>query len=151
MLAVTELGLYVVAVVFVTKAGGDEVPKYTSCEVAPVPPVQLSVGVTDTPTLPFEGDGLDGVPGAEAATSRVAGKVSGLFPAPVAVIVIVPLYVPDPRPAGSTDAEIIAGVEPEAGFTDSQPPLEAFTAKARGAPLLKIGSAIGLGAEDPMA
>ena len=55
-----------------------------------------------------------------ADTVKLTGTVCGLLPAPAAVIVTLPLYVPADNPLGLTDTLRLAGVAPEAGVTASQ-------------------------------
>jgi hypothetical protein len=59
-----------VAVVFVTKGGEEEAPKYRSYEVAPVAGFQLKVGATVTPVAPLAGAKSTGAAGESADTSR---------------------------------------------------------------------------------
>src|SRR5262245_60981562 len=54
------------------------------------------------------------------AMVRVTGIVTGVLVAPVAEIVIVPLYVPAVRPVMLTEAVTVAGAVPEVGLRLSQ-------------------------------
>src|SRR4051794_27541137 len=57
------------------------------------------------------------------ATWSTTSMVRGLLTASGAVTVIVPRYVPGSRPAGSTETESVAFVEPAEAATFRNPPL----------------------------
>jgi hypothetical protein len=60
----------------------------------------------------------------DAETVSVTKIDCGLLEAPVALIVMLPEYVPVPSPSGLTEMLRLAGVVPPLGLTDSQLPPE---------------------------
>jgi hypothetical protein len=63
-------------------------------------------------------------------TFSVTAMDCGLLPAPEGVMVMAPLYVPDPSPAGETETMSVAGVDPLVGVTESQFPPDDVVAAA---------------------
>ena len=63
-------------------------------------------------------------------TLRLTGTVCGGLPAPLGVIVIVPLYVPGDSPAGFTEIVSVLFTLPLVGVTDSQLPPDVVDAAA---------------------
>ena len=84
-----------------------------------------------------------------AATVRVTGTVCGLFPAPAAVIVTLPLYVPADNPLGFTDTLRLAGVVPEPCVTASQA-TEAVAVRLKAEPLLVTDTLCATGTLPPI-
>lgn len=65
---------YVVAVLVPRNVPGLEVPKYTSCDVAPEPAVQLRSYVTLTLVAPLAGVGLLAAPGGGGIVVKLQTK-----------------------------------------------------------------------------
>ena len=84
-----------------------------------------------------------------AETVRLTGTVCGLFPAPAAVIVTLPLYVPADNPLGLTDTLRLAGVVPEPGVTASQA-AEGVAVRLSADPLLVTDTPCAAGVAPPI-
>ena len=84
-----------------------------------------------------------------ADTVKLTGTVCGLFPAPAAVIVTLPLYVPADNPLGLTDTLRLAGVVPEPGVTASQA-AEAVAVRLKAEPLLVTDTPCAPGVAPPI-
>ena len=84
-----------------------------------------------------------------AATVKLTGTVCGLLPAPEAVIVTLPLYVPADTPLGLTDTLRLAGVVPDTGVTASQA-AEAVAVRLSAEPLLATDTLLAPGVAPPI-
>ena len=84
-----------------------------------------------------------------AATVRLTGTVCGLFPAPAAVIVTLPLYVPADNPLGFTDTLMLAGVVPDPGVTLNQA-VEPVAVRLSAEPLLATDTLFAPGVAPPI-
>ena len=84
-----------------------------------------------------------------AETVRLTGTVCGPFPAPVAVIVTLPLYVPADNPLGFADTLRLAGVVPDPGVTLNQA-VEAVAVRLSAEPLLATDTLLAPGVAPPI-
>jgi hypothetical protein len=94
--------------------------------------------------------GVTAMPGA-VVTVSVTGMVCGLFAAPPAAIVTVPVNIPSERPAGLTETLKLAGVAAVPGVTASQPTGElAVALRLRVGPLLTTDTLCAAGVAPPI-
>jgi len=84
-----------------------------------------------------------------AVTVRLTGTVSGLLPAPEAVIVTLPLYVPADSPVRLIPTLRLAGVVPDPGVTASQA-AEGVAVRLSADPLLVTDTPCAAGVAPPI-